>query len=363
MASRDRRLLAGWAELERDALEPNPFFAQEMVLPAARHLEGGAATHLLVADAADRLVFLLPVADGHRFAGAKLPLLKAWMHDYCYLGTPLLSAHDDPMEVWTAVACALRRVRPAPLLVIQLHTGDGPVAEALRQADAQAGLGVQHSPATQRGFVHRRPAPTYATEWVARKHLANLARRRRQLSKTLGGPVETVDRAAAGIDGAIEEFLQLEGSGWKRRAGTALQCRPGHDRFFRELSRGFAEQGRLMLLSLQSGTQVLAQSTGLLAGPGLFGFKKAYDEAFARWSPGTLLDLDVLTWFHDTPQLCWLDTCAFGDAPAGPLFGDRRATRTVLLPLNPVGAVAAAVLAATLRARTRRGGRRDRRRT
>jgi hypothetical protein len=117
-----------------------------------------------------------------------------------------------------------------------------------------------------------------------------------------------------------------------------------------------------MLLSLQSGTQVLAQSTALLAGPGLFGFKKAYDEAFARWSPGTLLDLDVLMWFHHTPQLRWLDTCSPTDAPSGsPLFGDRRAISTLLLPLSPVGTGAAALLAASLRARTHLRSRRDQR--
>ena len=137
----------------------------------------------------------------------KLPLLKAWMHDYCYLGTPLISAHDDPVRIWTAVAGVLRRVRPAPLLVIQSHAGDGPVAAALRRADAQAGLGVQHSTVTQRGFVHRRADPTYASKWVAKKHLANLARRRRQLSRTLGCPVDTVDRAAAGLD-ATSRFVR-----------------------------------------------------------------------------------------------------------------------------------------------------------
>jgi Acetyltransferase (GNAT) domain len=243
------------------------------------------------------------------------------------------------VRIWSAVTGVLRRVRPAPLLVIQSHSGDGPVAAALRRADAQAGLGVRHSPVRQRPFLHRRSDPTYAAEWVDKKHLADLARRRRQLSRTLGCPVDTVDRAAGGLEAAaIDEFLDLEASGWKRRTGTSLRCRPGHDQFFRELSRGFAEQGRLMLLRLQSGTQVLAQSTALLAGPGQFGFKKAYDEAFARWSPGTLLDLDVLMWFHHTPQLRWLDTCSPTDAPSGsPLFGDRRAISTLLLPLSPVG--------------------------
>jgi hypothetical protein len=56
-----------------------------------------------------------------------------------------------PVQIWTAVAGVLRRIPPAPLLVIQSHTGDGPVAAALRRANDQAGLGVQQSPVTQRG--------------------------------------------------------------------------------------------------------------------------------------------------------------------------------------------------------------------
>jgi hypothetical protein len=118
------------------------------------------------------------------------------------------------------------------------------------------------------------------------------------------------------------------------------------------VSKGFAAQGRLMFLSLQAGSRVLAQSVALIGGRGLFGFKKAYDETFARWSPGTLLDLDILAWFHETRQLLWLDTGFFPDGQAsGHLFGDRRAVRTVLLPFNPLGSAAAAMLSTVLTGR------------
>lgn len=349
---RDARLLARWAELEREALEPNPFFAQQMVLPAARHLRDGASTQLLIAESADRLVFLMPVWGGRGFRGISLPELRSWMHDYCFLGTPLLSAHDDPDQTWTAIRNELRRASPEPLLVMQLHSSDGPVAAALRRTDAQLGLGVRQSPLASRGFVHRRPAPTYAAEWIARRHRANLARRRRDLSRKLGAEIGAVDRASTDLDQALEQFLRLEASGWKGRTGTALLCRPGHDRFFREVIRGFSEQGRLMFLSLQAGTRVLAQNAALVGGRGLFGFKKAYDETFARWSPGTLLDLDVLAWFHEMQELHWLDTCSSPeDQAGGHLFGDRRATCTLLLPVSPVGSAAAAMLSTALRAR------------
>jgi hypothetical protein len=296
-ASRDPRLLYQWAELEQEALEPNPFFAQQLVLPAARHLGAGTSVSLLIAESGARLLFLLPVVQPRPgFGGVAVPQLRSWVHDYCYLGTPLLSRHDDPDRIWKAVQSELRRVAPATLLATRLHSGDGSVAAALSRADANGGYGVRQGSVAARGFVDRRPTQTYATEWMPRRHLANFARRRRQLSQTLEAGIDTADRTAVGLNEAIEEFLRLEASGWKGRTGTAMLCRPGHDRFFREVCRGFAEEGRLMFLGLQAEAQVPAFSTALLAGRGLFGFKKAYDETFARWSPGTLLDLDVLAW-------------------------------------------------------------------
>jgi CelD/BcsL family acetyltransferase involved in cellulose biosynthesis len=188
---------------------------------------------------------------------------------------------------------------------------------------------------------------------MSRKHLANMARRRRNLGKTLDAELVTVDQAAAGgVEAAVERFLELEAKGWKGRSRTALSCRPGHARFFREMSRGFAEQGRLMFLSLEAGPQVVAQNTALLAGEGLFGFKRAFDEEFARWSPGSLLDLDVLDWFHRSPGLAWLDTCSAPDDGTGSrAFGDRRPLCTLAVPLSPVGNAAAAMVPAGARAR------------
>ncbi|HKQ00753.1 MAG TPA: GNAT family N-acetyltransferase, partial [Actinomycetes bacterium] len=220
------------------------------------------------------------------------------------------------------------------------------------RADLAAGLGIRRGPAANRGFVVRRPEPTYAREWMSRKHLANMARRRRHLAKSLDTEVVTVDRAAGGVEAAVEQFLALESKGWKGRSRTALSCRPGHDRFFREMCQGFADKGRLMFLSLEAGPRVVAQNTALVAGEGLFGFKRAYDEEFARWSPGSLLDLDVLDWFHRSARLAWLDTCSAPDDGNGSrAFGDRRPLSTVAVPLSPVGAAAAAMVPAGVRAR------------
>ncbi|HZB58747.1 MAG TPA: hypothetical protein VFA73_06140 [Actinomycetota bacterium] len=88
----------------------------------------------------------------------------------------------------------------------------------------------------------------------------------------------------------------------------------------------------------------MTQRTALVAGEGLFGFKRAYDEEFSRWSPGSLLDLDVLDWFHRSAPLAWLDTCSAPDDGTGSrAFGDRRPLCTLAVPLSPLGAAAAMV--------------------
>ena len=323
-----------------------------MLLPAARHLGGGLATYLLIAEQDGELLFLMPVSAGSGRQRVPVPRLQTWMHDYCFLSTPLLSGGGDPDSVWAAVLDHLRRIWPASLLVMPLHPTEGPVAAALRGAERRAGPAVRWGPAACRGFLRRRPEPTYAREQISGKQLANLARRRRQVGRTLGTAVATVDRSASDLDGAVEQFLELEAKGWKGRGGTALSCRPGHDRFFREVARGFADQDRLLFLSLEAGSTVLAQNTALVAWEGLFGFKRAYDEAFARWSPGALLDLDVLAWFHERRQLRFLDTCSSpDDRSGGQIFGDRRTLCTLAVPFSPLGSAAAAMLAPTVRAR------------
>jgi CelD/BcsL family acetyltransferase involved in cellulose biosynthesis len=312
-----------------------------MVLPAARHLEDGRAAQLLVAEEGDEFRFLLPASGSSGLRRPSVAGLRPWMHDYCFLGTPLLAADGDPDRVWAAVIEHLRRRSPAPVLIIPLHPAQGPVAAAL----IGSGVGISRSYAASRGYVLRRPEPTYASEWMSRKHLANMARRRRQLSRTLGSEVVTVDRAADGFDKAVEQFLELESKGWKGRRGTAFSCRPGHDRFFREMTRGFADRGRLMFLSMEAGSQVVAQNTALVAGEGLFGFKRVYDEEFSRWSPGSMLDLDVLNWFHRSTRLAWLDTCsAPADGTGSRAFGDRRQLCTLAVPLSPLGTAAAALV-------------------
>jgi len=332
-------LRAGWADLTATALEPNPFFGPDAVLAASRHLGGEGVSLLCVHDDADRLRVALPVCPARRYAHLPVPVLRAWQHDYSFLGTPLVSAHD-PVGALGELVDFLIGERPAPWLALDLLAADGPVVAALLQALRLRGRWPTPFAPTRRAWLARRPQPTYLADTVRGTHLKELRRLRRVLSRQLGEEIATTDVAAD--PAGVEEFLALEAAGWKGRAATAFARRPGHDAFFRSVCTAARGQGSLQLLRLGGDGPAAAMKCNLRAGPGVFCFKIAYDEELARCSPGVLLELDNIDWFH-RGDAEWMDSCADpNNEMINRLWPDRLELTTLLVPLAGARGTAAA---------------------
>jgi CelD/BcsL family acetyltransferase involved in cellulose biosynthesis len=361
-AEREPDFLARWGDLERRALEPNPFLAPQAVLPAARHLGAPSSLRLLTVEADGRLVFLLPVVDAaprglapvpHRvpLRRARVAGLQTWMHSYCFLGTPLVDPDVDLDRLWTAISTDLPGARPAPWLELPEVSAEGPIGRSLRRLAAERP--VHHASLGARGYARRRPAPTYLSEWMSSKQRSNLGRKRRALARELGVDVVTVEHGRTDPMGAVARFLELEAAGWKGLAGTAMIRRPGHAEFLVDLAEGFAAEGRLAVFALEAGDRTLAQSIALLAGAGLFGFKRAFDEDLARSSPGTLLDIDLLDWFHARDDLDWIDTSSEPIHAGHDIYGDRMELATTVVGLGRTARGVPALFDAVDRARDR----------
>jgi hypothetical protein len=113
-----------------------------------------------------------------------------------------------------------------------------------------------------------------------------------------------------GEPAAVEELIEIEGSSKLAAGGMVLKSDPAYERFFREMCAGFAAAGRLQLHALRFGDQTLAIRCNLLADPGIFYFKVAYDESFAHFSPGIRLEVESFHLFHDHTQSEWVDSCS-----------------------------------------------------
>jgi CelD/BcsL family acetyltransferase involved in cellulose biosynthesis len=170
----------------------------------------------------------------------------------------------------------------------------------------------------------RADGEAFLGEALSRKGAKELQRLERRLAEA--GKLEYAElQDAAEAEQWIADFLELEARGWKGRNASALGSSDPGRLFFKRATHAAARRGRLMLLGLRLAGRWVAMKCNFVSGEGAFAFKIAYDEDYARFSPGTLLELENIRRFHARPELRWMDSCADPDHfMANRLWMDRR---------------------------------------
>jgi CelD/BcsL family acetyltransferase involved in cellulose biosynthesis len=320
--------MAAWTRLADRAAEPNPFFRPELVQAAAR--THGREPVLLVATCGDEWALCLPVARAARWRRVMVPALVPWMPIVSFLSVPLADPARLDEAAW-ALASFLAAERRDAALVLDPIDPDAPVGRALGRAFARIGTEPIEYARWQRAALRRRPQPTYLEEAMSGKRRKELRRLHRALGRELGGEPVTLDRS--GDPHAWDEFLALERDGWKGQVGTAMASTPEGAAFFRAMCQTAAHEGRLQLLALEVAGRTAAMQCNLVDGGVVFGFKVAYDESLARFSPGALLEVDAFRVFHETPSLTSADSCASPDSElVNRIWPDRRRLQTLIVP-------------------------------
>lgn len=92
----------------------------------------------------------------------------------------------------------------------------------------------------------------------------------------------------------FQEFLQLEGAGWKGKAGGAIACNPTVIEFYQESLRRAGANGHLRMCALKLNGKRIAMKLNLLSENGCYSPKVAYDEAFSKFGPGQLINLFLI---------------------------------------------------------------------
>ncbi len=327
------RLVAAWRDLATRAAEPNPFAEPECAVPALTHLDRGRASAVLAVEEGDRLDAVLPVTWAVPMGqfgrwSPRAPLWEATTSPYRPLSTPLLDA-SRPVEAWDALLRGLERARrPAVALALRSFRDDGPVAAALDESLRRRGLRAWRTKTYQRAVLVRDGGGPRSPKG---RRYSRIRRARQRLDEQVG-PTTLTDR---GNDpGVAEEFLRLEASGWKGRAGTAMACRPGHAAWFREVCAALAREGRLEALSQQVGGKVIGMDMAFVSAGTAFHLKTAYDEDFSDYLPGMQPLLHIVEALPDGDMQV-RDSCTVPDNELmNRLWPDRRTFSTVLVPLH-----------------------------
>ncbi len=300
---------------------------------------------------------LLPVVSFRQAYQLPLPVLVS-ADPYGTLGTPLL----DRAVANDAAAALLDEARKAGAraLVLRNVAPDGAAFKALAGALAREGLRPRIVQSHARAFLDAtQQAEALLRDALGGRKLKELRRQRRRLSER-GAVRFDVARTPAEVREALETFLTLEAGGWKGRRGTALLNREGDARFIRAAAPRLAETGGCEIVSLHAGATPVAAAVVLRHQDRAFYFKLGIDEAFAKFSPGVQLTLDLTRHLCADPSIAGADSTA----PAGhtmiePIWRGRLTIADVLLPLyrnDPAAALAHAAL--TTRGHLRRAARR-----
>ena len=334
-AQRIDALREEWQALAGQASEPNPFCEPWFVAASVRHLPH-SDVQLAEVRKGTGLIGLVPLSVEPRYGRVPVNNVQNWRHHHHFLGTPLVRAGHE-QAFWRALIHALDGERWVPgFLHLRDLNEDGPLHRALLAAAAELGRPAVTVYRETRAFLHSSlGAAAYYEQTVRKKKRKELARLRNRLSEL--GPITTRTLLASDdLSAWCDDFLNLERAGWKGREGTALACSAGTESFFRQCVAGARAAGRLQFLRLDLADRPLAMLVNFLTPPGSFSFKTAFDEEFARFSPGVLLQIDNLA-ILERPGIAWMDSCAAEQHPMiESLWGERRAIVRVTVPLSGV---------------------------
>ncbi len=105
------------------------------------------------------------------------------------------------------------------------------------------------------------------------------------------------------LEWALQEFLRVEGSGWKTQAGTDIAHDPKLVAFYRALTRRFSSRGACRINLLMLNGQTIAGQFGLLSARQLNLLKIGYNADFASIAPGNLIMQRTLETVCDDPAV------------------------------------------------------------
>lgn len=303
-----------WDALARCAAEPNPFFESWYLLPALMVFDPAGQVRLLRFEAGGELAGLLPIIRSPRYYRWPIPNLSSWLHANCFLGAPLVAAGLE-REFWRALLPWADRTAGKALF---LHLGHmpigGPLYDALSDVLAEQNRKAALVHREERALLATNETPeTYFEAALSGKKRKELRRQFARLSEQGEVRVQR-QHDSADLDEWIAQFLALENAGWKGVAGSALAADPATAHLFRESLHGAAAQGRLERLTLRVDGAPIAMLATFLTPPGAYSYKTAFDERFARFSPGVLLQRENLA-ILERGDIAWSDSCAAADHP------------------------------------------------
>ena len=333
-----------WRALAARTLQPNVFYEPAFAIAAAPVLGADVRVGLVWSDARRQLVGVFPVRVEQRRYGMPFTVIVGWTHPFAPFGVPLVDRDlaEPVINAWldhVAQDAALPK-----LMLLPLIAENGSFATTLATVLARRGCEIKAFDRHVRPLLQPGDARTnYFEQCLGGKRARGLRRRQRRLAEI--GAVAVVE--AKGGDTLIharDDFLALEAAGWKGRRGTAATNNAEIHRFMQEAVAGLGREGKVLIHRLKLNDKVIAATMALRSGDTVWGWKVAYNEAYAEYSPGILAVAGLTESLLAERTIAQTDSCATPDDTMAPqLWNERIAIADWLFPVSAGGGFALAM--------------------
>ena len=167
------------------------------------------------------------------------------------------------------------------------------------------------------------------------KRRRDLERCRRRL-EAQGTVSVSIAREPEAFRLALEDFFILEASGWKGQARSALISDRFRAAFAREALNALAAKDKARIFSLRLDNEAIASLVVLVDDGEAYAWKSAYDERFAKVSPGHLIMAEATRVLIADPTVQRADSCAVPDHfVMNRFWHDRIEIGTLVVGLHP----------------------------
>jgi CelD/BcsL family acetyltransferase involved in cellulose biosynthesis len=241
----------------------------------------------------DRELRVCTVWDGPQLVGV-LPLcaqngrLEAMANEETCLVRPL--ARDA--EALRLLADAAARERYDLMEIRRLPEGDEGIDALTAAARSARRLSIVEPDITSPIVDTTGTLDDYRQATRSKWH-KNLRRLYRKLERDHGAQLHLVE-APADLESEVTQGFEVESSGWKREAGSAILSRPESEAYYRSLARRFHDRGELRVSTIRVDGRMIAWDLGILRANRLYSPKSGYLEEFRQFGPGLVLELATI---------------------------------------------------------------------
>jgi len=321
-------------ELCANSVDSNPLFEAATLIAAMTYLQGKTPANVALiwrkgdGSAPRELIGLFPYFTPRFYLGLPIRIWSIWTHIHSFLVTPIVREgfELDAIRLFLDYA----NQSGASMVRFPLFQADGAFGPALAEVMLERDLPMAETDRHERAFLKAdKDGESYLAANMRKKKRKEYNRLWNRLSETgelKFGTLET----NLDLTGWLQDFLQLERSGWKGKRGTALAERENERDFFESMCRNAHEAGKFHAAQITLDRTPIAMLASFVARRGAYSFKIAFDEDYARFSPGALLMMKVIDAFHRDPRIDWVDSCAIPNHPMiDHIWAERRQMREV----------------------------------